>query len=243
MRRKDYFSYLRPVSSPRGERFARGLGHFTQTQDKGMIKNLLFDMGGVVFRQDTEEAFRRFRQAGLTQVDDYLGAHGQKDFFLDIETGRISAETFCRRMAEVAGRDSISFEEAQNCWLGFFIDAPDERIDNLIALRSRYRVCLASNTNPFITQFVRSSRFTASGRPITVAFDRLFFSYEMREYKPSPAFFNYILRTEEMQPAETIFLDDSEANVRAAAALGLHTLRVRSNEDWMPALRQMLESL
>ena len=30
-----------------------------------MIKNLLFDMGGVIFQQDTPEAVRRFRQAGL----------------------------------------------------------------------------------------------------------------------------------------------------------------------------------
>ena len=30
-----------------------------------MIKNILFDMGGVIFRQNSEEAFRRFREAGV----------------------------------------------------------------------------------------------------------------------------------------------------------------------------------
>ncbi len=51
-----------------------------------MIKNLLFDMGGVVFNQNTEEAFRRFRQAGI-DTDYYMGKYGQKDFFLDLESG------------------------------------------------------------------------------------------------------------------------------------------------------------
>ena len=47
-----------------------------------MIKNLLFDMGGVIFRQNSEEAYRRFRAMGVN-TDDYMGEYGQKGFFLD----------------------------------------------------------------------------------------------------------------------------------------------------------------
>lgn len=50
-----------------------------------MIKNLLFDMGGVVFRQNSEEAYRRFREAGIDPAK-YMGYYGQKDFFLDVST-------------------------------------------------------------------------------------------------------------------------------------------------------------
>ena len=64
-----------------------------------MIKNILFDMGGVIFRQNSEEAFRRFREAGI-DTGKYMGAFGQKEFFLDLETGAIDAETFCKKMAE-----------------------------------------------------------------------------------------------------------------------------------------------
>ena len=66
-----------------------------------MIKNILFDMGGVIFRQNSEEAFRRFREAGVN-TDEYMGEYGQKGFFLDVETGKIDAGEFCRRMAEGA---------------------------------------------------------------------------------------------------------------------------------------------
>ena len=37
-------------------------------------------MGGVIFRQDSEEAFRRFREVGL-DPEKYMGAFGQKEFF------------------------------------------------------------------------------------------------------------------------------------------------------------------
>lgn len=200
-------------------------------------------MGGVVFRMDTEEAFRRFREAGIPNVDDYLGAYGQKDFFLDIETGKIDADTFCRRMAEVTGRESVSYEEAQWCWRGFILDVPEERLDNLIALRKKYHVCLLSNTNPFVIDFARSARFSKSGRTVNDCFDSQFCSYEMQAYKPSPEIFQKALQADGMKPEESIFLDDSEKNIRAAAALGFHTIHVTSNEDWMPALTAELARL
>ena len=67
-----------------------------------MIKNILFDMGGVIFRQNSEEAFRRFREAGVN-TDEYMGEYGQKGFFLDVETGKIDAGEFCRRMVRLPG--------------------------------------------------------------------------------------------------------------------------------------------
>ena len=60
-----------------------------------MIKNLLFDMGGVIFRQNSEEAYRRFRAMGVN-TDDYMGEYGQKGFFLDVETGKIDAGEWLR---------------------------------------------------------------------------------------------------------------------------------------------------
>ena len=85
-----------------------------------MIKNLLFDMGGVIFRQNSEEAYRRFRAMGVN-TDDYMGEYGQKGFFLDVETGKIDAGEFCRRMAEAAGVLFLGFLNLFPCvtfWQG-----------------------------------------------------------------------------------------------------------------------------
>lgn len=196
-------------------------------------------MGGVIFRQDSEEAFRRFREAGL-DPEKYMGAFGQKEFFLDVENGKIDADTFCRKMAEASGREHVSWEEAQHCWLGFLRDVPVERLHYLLELKKHYHVCLLSNTNPFMMSFTRSSKFSSDGKPISFYFDTLFCSYEMKAYKPDSEIFIKALDTDKMIADETLFLDDSMKNIVAAQRLGIQTLYVKTNEDWRDRLTLVL---
>ena len=197
-------------------------------------------MGGVIFRQDSEEAFRRFREAGL-DPEKYMGAFGQKEFFLDVENGKIDADTFCRKMAEASGREHVSWEEAQHCWLGFLRDVPVERLHYLLELKKHYHVCLLSNTNPFMMSFTRSSKFSSDGKSISFYFDTLFCSYEMKAYKPDSEIFIKALDTDKMIADETLFLDDSMKNIVAAQRLGLQTLYVKTNEDWRDRLTLVLQ--
>ena len=206
-----------------------------------MIKNILFDMGGVIFLQDTAVAIRRFQKAGI-DTDFYMGAHEQKAFFFDVETGAIDADGFCKAMAAATGRPSVSWEEAQYCWLGFCKGVSVERLHYLTQLRKKYHLCLLSNTNPFIMAFMRSPRFSSEGFPINHYFDSLFCSYEIKHYKPSADFFKYALQTDNMQADECIFIDDSLKNVEAAEALGIHGLHVATNEDWIEPLERMLRA-
>lgn len=197
-------------------------------------------MGGVIFRQDSEEAFRRFCEAGL-DPEKYMGAFGQKEFFLDVENGKIDADTFCRKMAEASGREHVSWEEAQHCWLGFLKDVPVERLHYLLELKKHYHVCLLSNTNPFMMSFTRSSKFSSDGKPISFYFDTLFCSYEMKAYKPDSEIFIKALDTDKMIADETLFLDDSMKNIVAAQRLGIQTLYVKTNEDWRDRLTLVLQ--
>ena len=197
-------------------------------------------MGGVIFRQDSEEAFRRFREVGL-DPEKYMGAFGQKEFFLDVENGKIDADTFCRKMAEASGREHVSWEEAQHCWLGFLRDVPVERLHYLLELKKHYHVCLLSNTNPSMMSFTRSSKFSSDGKPISFYFDTLFCSYEMKAYKPDSEIFIKALDTDKMIADETLFLDDSMKNIVAAQRLGIQTLYVKTNEDWRDRLTLVLQ--
>jgi FMN phosphatase YigB (HAD superfamily) len=205
-----------------------------------MIKNILLDMGGVVFIQDTDEAIRRFRKLGIVDTDKYMGAYGQKDFFLDIETGDIDTDEFCRRMALAIGKESVSWEEAQYCWLGFIKDVPVDRLHFLAQLRQHYHVCLLSNTNPFIMAYTRSKNFSKEGRPISDYFDSLFCSCEMKAYKPHADMFQKALDADGMKASESLFIDDSSRNTDAARALGFEVLPVKTNEDWRPLLMERL---
>lgn len=196
-----------------------------------MIKNILFDMGGVIFTQDTEQAFERFRNAGI-DVDRYMGQYGQQDFFLDLELGKIGKEEFCRRMAEATGRDHISLEEAAYCWEGFFKGTEVEKLHTLTELRKNYHLGLLSNTNPFMMELTDSPRLSAEGRPISEYFDSMFLSYEMGLYKPDREIFLEALRRDNMRPEETLFIDDSLKNIEGAEAVGIHTLHIPTNAKW-----------
>ena len=204
-----------------------------------MIKNLLFDMGGVIFQQDTPEAVRRFRQAGL-DPEKYMGEYGQKEFFLEVETGQIDASAFCSRMAEATGRDSVSYEEARYCWLGFIRSVEQQRLECLAELRKSYHLCLLTNTNPFIMDYMRSPESSTTGIPVAQYFDSLFCSHEMQLYKPHPDFFHFALTTDGMKAEECVFIDDSLKNVRAAESVGIRGRHVEQNADWRPALAELL---
>ena len=203
-----------------------------------MIKNILFDMGGVIFTQNNDEAFRRFRSIGV-DTDYYMGAYGQKDYFLDLETGSVDDDEFCRRLSATVGRD-VSWSEAQHCWLGFFDGVELQRLNNLVELRNRHRLCLLSNTNPFMMDFTRSRKFSQIGKPITDFFDSLFLSYEMKVCKPDKDIFLRALAADGMKADECLFVDDSAKNTDAAKAVGMHVLTVKTNEDWMPGVMRIL---
>ena len=205
-----------------------------------MIKNILFDMGGVIFTQNTEEAFRRFRNEGI-DTSYYMGIYGQKDFFMELEAGKIDASEFCRRMSAVVGHE-VSWQRAQYCWLGYFDGVPAQRLRNLELLRQHHHLYLLSNTNPFMMDFTRSSRFSHSGRPITSFFDQLFLSYEMKVCKPDKEIYLKALAAGQMKASECLFVDDSRKNTDAAAALGFHVLTVPTNHEWMNSVTELLET-
>lgn len=203
-----------------------------------MVKTLLFDMGGIVFIQDTAEAFRRFTEIGV-DAHQFIGDFGQKGIFLDLESGRISDEQFRAAVSRLVGRE-LTWQEVQNCWLGFLKSVPADRLKHLLQLRKKYRICLASNTNPFIMAYTRSDRFSGDGHGIGHYFDRLYCSYEMGICKLDKAFFTKILESEGIRPEETLFIDDSKKNIAAAESTGIKGLWVPSNQDWLPALLSVL---
>ena len=199
-------------------------------------------MGGVVFTQNTQEAFRRFKAIGL-DPNYYMGEYGQKDFFLDVETGDISADDFIKKVAEVRGNYDLSWDDLLQCWLGFFDGVRSKVVEDLDRLHRDFHLCLLSNTNPFIMSHTKSKAFTAEGRPITAFFDTLFLRYEMGICKPDARIFLKALEMEQMKADECLFIDDSKKNTDAAEKVGIHTLFVPSNSDWIPALEERFKEL
>ena len=212
-----------------------------------MIKNLIFDMGGVVFSLGYEQAIRRFEEIGLSDARRLLDPCVQTGLFGDLEGGLISCEAFRRELSSLVGKE-LSWQECAYAWKGYILDVPQRNLDKLLELRSRgYRTVLLSNTNPFITAWAHSPEFslTASdrepGRPMDDYFDHLYFSCDLKMMKPGEAIFRHVLEAEGFLPEETLFIDDGERNVATAARLGIHTLCPQGNSDWTGPIEDYLK--
>lgn len=206
-----------------------------------MIKNILFDMGGVIFLQDTDQAFRRFAGQGI-DTDKYMGKFGQHGFFADLEEGTIGKEEFCHRMSEAVGH-YVSLEDAAYCWQGFFRETPVDRLHTLLGLKEKYHLGLLSNTNPFMMELTDSPRFSSECRPISDYFHSLFLSYEMKACKPGEKIYRMALDRDGLLADETLFIDDSLKNIEGARKLGIHGLHVTTNSDWREQLQRLIGSL
>ena len=202
--------------------------------------NIAFDLGGVVIALSYENAIRRFEEIGLTDARQHLDAFHQHGIFGDLESGRISAEVFREELSKIIGRQ-LTMDECFYAWHGYVESVPQRNLDMLLRLRQQgYKVCLLSNTNPFMMQWACSPAFDGGHHPIGYYFDRLYLSYECKVMKPSPEIFRMMLEGQQATADETLFIDDSPNNCAVAEALGIHTLCPQNNEDWIPALKSYL---
>ena len=204
-----------------------------------MIKNIVFDLGGVIFKIDKNQAIRRFKEVGFDDAASYLDAFTQVGIFGDLESGRITAEQFRCQLSDLAGKD-LTLEDCAYGWQGYVVELPQRNLDKLIELRQRgFRLSLLSNTNPFMMQWARSNAFDGRGHGSDHYFDALYLSYEMGVMKPENRIFEMMLLGENAKPQETVFIDDSAHNTEVAASMEIHVLQPDNGADW----HEMLEDL
>ena len=205
-----------------------------------MIKNIVFDLGGVIFKPDKNQAIRRFNEVGFGDAASYLDSFAQVGIFGDLESGKITSEQFRSQLSELAGKE-LTLEDCAYGWQGYAVNLPQRNLDKLIELRQRgFRLSLLSNTNPFMMQWVRSSAFDGRGHGLDHYFDALYLSYEMGIMKPARRIFEMMLQGEKAKPLETVFIDDSPHNTAVAASMGIHVLQPDNGADWHGMLEDLI---
>lgn len=206
-----------------------------------MIKNIVFDLGGVIITLSQDEAIRRFEALGLQNARQRLNAYTQSGIFGDLEAGKIDAETFRAELSKLVGRE-VTYEECRHAWLGYCKELPQRNLDCLKRLRQEgYRVILLSNTNPFMTSWALSPEFDGQGHSLEDYMDALYLSYKCKVMKPSPEFFRQMLLGEQIMPEETLFVDDGPRNVAAASQMGIYTCCPENGADWTKELWERIK--
>ncbi len=195
------------------------------------IKNIVFDLGGVILTLDRNEAVRRFLSVGVERAEELLDPYHQKGIFLDLEEGKLSREEFYDALRKVSGK-YISNEDIDYGWLGFIQDTPLYKLEMLEKLRKSYRLYLLSNTNPIIMSWADSSRFSEKGKPLSEYFDKIYLSYQLGVTKPHSNIFEFLIADSGIIPSETLFIDDGLANVEMGKKQGMQVFQPQNGEDF-----------
>lgn len=206
-----------------------------------MIRNIIFDLGGVIITLDQPQAIRRFTALGLANADQQLDAYTQGGIFGDLERGTITAEDFRRELSLLVGRE-VSYDECRHAWLGYCRELPQRNLDALVRLRREgYRLLLLSNTNPYMMSWVMSSDFDGQGHSLEHYMDACYCSYQMGVMKPDKDIFTRVLEAEQILPSETLFVDDGLRNIATASQMGIRTFCPENGADWTQEIYEYLK--
>ena len=184
------------------------------------IRNIIFDLGGVLLNIDPKKTIEAFGKLGMKQLVGDKGLSYDHDIFYMMEQGQITSDEFRYGVIELLPQ-KVSFQEIDDAWTAMLLDFPAVRVEIVKNLRKDFKIYLFSNTNAihvekFHSNFRNQHRFEVSS-----LFERDFYSNEIGYRKPSPESYQEIIRLSGIDPVESLFIDDSFPNVESATASGL----------------------
>ncbi|MCK9628733.1 MAG: HAD family phosphatase [Bacteroidales bacterium] len=187
-----------------------------------MIKNIIFDLGGVIVRLDRYACVDSFRKIGFEDFGTILNDFVQHGFFLDFEKGKIDSAQFREIIRKYIG-SYVADHIIDKAMADFLADIPEYKLKLITKLKQSYNVYLLSNTNPIAMTQVKAL-FRNCGYEMDNCFHRMFLSYEMKMAKPDAEIFEKLISETGINPEESLFVDDGSQNIQTATSLGFRTL-------------------
>lgn len=188
------------------------------------VKNLLFDLGGVILNIDYYRPVEEFEKLGATDFEEAFSQSSQAAFFDHFERGDITPAEFRKHIRKYLP-EKVTDAEIDNAWCSILGDLPSTRIVQLKLLKNQgYRLFLLSNTNSIhIKAFTRYLDDTYGKHLFKDLFEKVYYSSQIGMRKPSKKVFDFVLKENNLKAGETLFIDDSIQHIEGAAKAGLQT--------------------
>jgi putative hydrolase of the HAD superfamily len=188
------------------------------------IQNIIFDLGGVFLNINYMATRDAFISLGIEDFDALYSQSHANHLFEDLETGKITPAAFYSEFRKQTGK-SLSDDQIRDAWNAMLLDFPLERLDWLDTIRTKYRIFLFSNTNQIHHDaFSKAYRELSGGRNFDDYFIKAYYSHTLGLRKPYPDSFLALCETEKLDPAVTLFIDDTSKNIEGAQQAGLQTI-------------------
>ncbi len=194
--------------------------------DSGTIKNLIFDLGGVILEIDPERTLNAFRQLGIKNIDSLYTLKKQSGIFDEFDTGKTDLDTFRQNLRKASG-NNFTDEEFNDAWCAMLVEFPPEGISLLEVLKKQFRTFLFSNTNVLHHKvYTEMLQETTGHDSLAELFEKAYFSHTFGMRKPNIHVFNRILEENNLKAEQTLFLDDLEQNTDAAKEAGINAIQI-----------------
>lgn len=192
------------------------------------IDSIIFDLGGVIVNLDYDLTIQAFSQLAGHDITEKYSQQSQADIFSKFEVGSITAAEFRQGLMQLLKfeADDGAIDQA---WSALILDFPPERVELVRQVGQRKRIFLLSNINE-LHLATSDRKFTeAMGTDIgTLAdqFERAYYSHLVCDRKPNPSIFQRVIDENNLDPARTLFLDDTGHNLVGAQQVGLQTIHI-----------------
>ncbi len=202
------------------------------SEKHGAALNIVFDLGGVVvaWRPDAiiAAAFTDPDTRAIVRAEIF----GHPDW-LALDRGTLSPQDAIERGARRTG-----LPEADVAALLRSVPPSLVAIPDTVALL--YRLAARENTLYCLSNMpVASIEYLEKVYSFWDVFQGTVISSRVGVCKPEPAIYAHLLETYGLAPEDTVFIDDTEMNLTAAAEFGLRTIRFENAEQCESELRRL----
>ncbi|MEM7162599.1 MAG: HAD family phosphatase [Bacteroidota bacterium] len=206
------------------------------------IKNIIFDLGGVLIRLNYDNVPESFADLGVENFGDIYRQAKQSDLFDKFEKGAIEPVEF--RSIIRGLKSDLSDKQIDHAWNSILIDFPEHYIDVLKGMHDKYKLFVLSNTNAIhVSAFERMINLATGFEEFKTQFQELCYSNIIGCRKPEMKAYGYLLEKYNLKAQETLFIDDTEANIEGARALKIKTCLYPQNADLETTLPSILANL
>ncbi len=189
------------------------------------IKTIIFDLGGVLLDIDFKLTFKAFEELGVPDFEKRYSQYHAEPFFSDFEKGKVAIPDFFEKIRQICGCP-LTDDQIRNAWNALLIGFPPERITWFNEIRKKYRVFLFSNTNAIHYEWFAQKFQETTGNVFNDCFVKAYYSQEMGLRKPDLDSYRYIIKEQNLNTAETVFIDDTLPNIEAAKEVGLQGIHL-----------------
>lgn len=203
------------------------------------VKNIIFDLGGVIINLDIHKTIIEFNKLSTTAFESIYTQLQQTELFDLFDKGEITEHNFFMQIKKAIKTEAPQ-SELIKAWNAMLLEFPTHRLELLKKLQPHYRLFLLSNTNEtHVTEFEKTLQQTRGHNNLEPFFEKVYYSCRMGMRKPDVEIFEFVLNENKLNPAETIFIDDSPQHVEGALNAGINAYLLPKEKD----ITQLLENL